>query len=61
MNFEKYFVLQFQNIAIDLMFDTLLAYIFYILIESPFTNLFGVVFSRKSVEKSDHLDTNNNS
>jgi hypothetical protein len=41
------------------MFDILLAYIFYILIESPFTNLFGVVFSRKSVEKSDHLNTNN--
>jgi hypothetical protein len=43
------------------MIDTLLAYVFYALIESPFTNIFGVLFRNNSVKESKNLNNEKNS
>jgi hypothetical protein len=36
------------------MFDTLLAYILYILVDKPFNTIFELISSHKSVEDKEH-------
>ncbi len=63
-----FFFQKFSNIVIDVMFDTLLAYILYILVDKPFNNIYELISSHKSVENKenevkdfyDNDDLNNN-
>ena len=50
---------QNENIFTDIIYATILAYIFYILIESPFNNIFGLLMNRKSQVKLEYLNNNN--
>jgi hypothetical protein len=64
-----FFFQKFSNIVIDLMFDTLLAYILYILVDKPFNNIYELISSNESVGDKghevkdfydkDHLNNNN--
>ncbi len=56
-----YIYSQIQYLIIDIMKDIFLAYIFYLLIEGPFTNISGYLFGRKSAkEVKDEIHLNNN-
>ena len=43
----------------DIMFDFFMAYIFYLLIESPFSNIFRLVFGRRVTQKKTETKTEN--
>ena len=52
LNFKRILSLQIANLTIDFIFDIFMAYIFYILIECPFSNIFQIIFSRRPVKTS---------
>ena len=51
---EIFFFQKFSNTIIDIMFDILLAYILYILVDKPFNNIYELISSHKSVEDKEH-------
>jgi hypothetical protein len=57
------FFQKFSNTIIDIMFEILLAYILYILVDKPFNNIYELILNRKPVEDfydKDNFNNNNN-
>ncbi len=50
----KFFFQKLSNTIIDIMFEILLAYILYILVDKPFNNIYELISRHKSVEDKEH-------